>query len=96
MRPELAPIGPEIPIQAALQRCSQAQILAIVHAKLTSIEERRSFEGARVNLGHEALTAFAAKILARLGPSVLGTLPGPREVEEGSAIRRIPSKGPSR
>jgi hypothetical protein len=58
-----------------LDACSTGQIVAIVHAKLSAVADRRAFELARQNLTHRQLVALAATTLAEAAPRRSGQYP---------------------
>ena len=68
MQPQTAVPSNERGLRAVLARCSQGQIIALVHAKLVSLEERRGFEHARINVSHDVLVALAARVIANATP----------------------------
>ena len=75
MVPARAHLPDEWRLRTMLEPCSTGQIVAIVHAKLPAVADRRAFELARQNLAHRELVALAAMTLAQAAPRRSGQYP---------------------
>jgi hypothetical protein len=75
MVPAKAYIPEEWRLRSMLEPCSTGQIVALVHAKLPAVADRRAFELARQNLNHRDLVALAAQALADAAPRRSGQYP---------------------
>jgi hypothetical protein len=75
MVPAKAHIPEEWRLRSMLEPCSTGQIVALVHAKLPAVADRRAFELARQNLNHRDLVVLASQVLADAAPRRSGQYP---------------------
>lgn len=64
----LAPIRPldERHLRATIDGCSARDIIALVHAKVVTVQGRRDFEDARRTLSRDGLVSLAAETLSAI------------------------------
>ncbi|MGO8991808.1 MAG: hypothetical protein ACLQVI_00660 [Polyangiaceae bacterium] len=75
MSPQISHNVEEWRLRSAIEKCSTGQIVALVHAKLLSLADRRAFETERRDLNHRDLVTLAAKTLANAAPRASGRYP---------------------
>jgi len=66
------------PLEAPLEKRSEGDIVAFVHSKVLTVQQRRDFECARSGITREALVVLATQTLARAAVPRRGALPGVR------------------